>query len=211
MRGKSAFGTFAAVALAMSSYRSLLVLCVYVFASLGCGHPIRDLADGVKELIPEDKTKAETPAAEATTRIALIANLYADAPVAPRWNADKPEASSTFIVSAAPFTHEGHVDMRLCFAKTAARTFEFHALASKAGTTSELGRGTLVFSDEGALESIEVSTALRLPHSDGSLSAPVELFFGTPLSRDSDGFDGVTSTSETSRLVSYEQDGAALD
>jgi hypothetical protein len=195
----------------MLSSRSLLMLCACVF-SFGCGHPIRDLADGVKELIPDDEKKTTEAAFEPTTRVALIANLYADAPLAPSWDASKPEASSSFIISGSPFTHEGHVDMRLCFAKVDAHTWQWHALASAASTAaSELGRGVLVFTAEGALKSATVELALRLPHGDGSLSAPIDLFFGTPVGRDADGFDGVTASAETSRLVSYEQDGGARD
>jgi hypothetical protein len=180
-----------------------------VFSLLACGHPIRDLADGVKGFIPDDTKKAETQTVPPTTRIALIANLYGDAPVAPSWDASRPEASATFIVSGSPYTSDGHVvDLRLYFAKTDAQSWQWHALATNVGTAgSELGAGTLLFDDEGALESAAVIMTLRLPHTDGSLSAPVELFLGTPIGRDADGFDGVTATSETSRLLSYEQDG----
>jgi hypothetical protein len=183
-----------------------------VFSLLGCGHPIRDLADGVKELIPDDEKKTSEDTVAPTTRIALIANLYADAPLAPTWDASKPEASSSFIVSGSPFTREGHVDLRLCFAKVDAHSWRWHAVASAVGAgSSELGRGLLVFTAEGALESASVEQALRLPLRDGSLSAPIDLFLGTPVGRAADGFDGVTASAETSRLVSYEQDGGARD
>jgi hypothetical protein len=182
-----------------------------VFSLLGCGHPIRELANGVKDLIPDDAKKTPTDAVQPTTRIALIANLYADAPLAPGWDAQKPEASSTFIISGSPFTREGHVDLRLCFAKTDARTWHWHALATRSGAAAELGNGVLVFDEEGALLSETVTSAMRLPHSDGSLSAPVELFVGTPFGHNADGFDGVTATDQTSALVSYEQDGGSGD
>jgi hypothetical protein len=196
----------------MSSYRTCLALCACVFSLLGCGHPIRELANGVKDLIPDDAKKAASEVVPATTRIALIANLYADAPLAPTWDATKPEASASFIVSGSPFTHEGQVDMRLCFAKTGAHTWHWHALATRgAAGATELGIGALEFNEDGALASVTVSSALRLPQSDGSLSAPIVLFFGTPVGRDADGFDGVTATNETSALISYEQDGGPSD
>jgi hypothetical protein len=188
-----------------------MLLCACVFSLVGCGHPIRDLADGVKSFIPDDAKKDATPTATPTTRIALIANLYGDAPLAPAWDAKKPEASASFIISGSPHTSDGHVvDLRLYFAKTDAHEWRWHALATNVGAAgNELGAGVLVFNDDGALESSAVSTALRLPRADGSLSAPVELFVGMPISADSDGFDGVTATSESSRLLSYEQDGGS--
>lgn len=196
----------------MQSSRSLLLLCACVFSLSACGHPIRDLADGVKELIPDQDKKASDAAADPTTEIALIGNLYGDAPIAPAWDAKKPEASSTFIVSGSPFTREGHVDLRFCFAKVDAHTWHWHALASAAANaSSELGHGVLVFTAEGALAESTVEQALRLPLADGSLSAPITISLGTPASAHADGFDGVTATSEPSRLVSYEQDGQARD
>lgn len=189
----------------------LSLVCVCMSSLVGCGSPIRDLTNVAKELIP-DKAK-ETPgcSAEATTRIALIANLYADAPLAASWDPARPEARSTFIVSGSPFTGDGHVvDLRLYFAKRDERTWQWHALATNAGSPhAELGTGTLTFDETGALESAVSSTTLRLPRLDGSLSAPVELWLGTPVGADADGFDGVTSTPEPSGLDSYEQDGRA--
>lgn len=191
----------------MLSFRRSLLVCACVSVFAACGHPIRDLADGVKGLLPDPKMKEESAAP--TTRIALIANLYADAPLAPAWDAKRPEASSTFIVSGSPYARDGQVvDLRIYFCKTDAHSWQWHVLASNVGDrAAELGAGTLVFTVEGALESASVQQTLRLPQRDGSLSAPVELLLGTPRGDEADGFDGVTATGEPSGLVSYEQDG----
>jgi hypothetical protein len=191
----------------MLLFRRSMLVCACVFSLAACGHPIRDLADGVKGLLPDPKKSAES--AEATTQIALIANLYADASQAPAWNAQRPEASSTFIVSGSPYARDGQVvDLRIYFCKVDALTWQWHALATNVGDpAAELGGGTLVFTAEGALELSSVAQTLRLPQRDGSLSAPVELLLGTPRGDDADGFDGVTATGEASRLVSYDQDG----
>lgn len=192
----------------MPSFRRSLRLCVCVFSLVACGHPIRDLADGVKGLLPDPKQNAESGAAP-TTQIALIANLYAEAPLSPTWDAKRPEASSTFIVSGSSYAPDGQVvDLRVHFCKVDPHTWQWHALASNVGDPATvLGAGTLVFSVEGALESSSVEQTLRLPQKDGSLSAPVELSLGTPRGEDADGFDGVTATGEASALISYEQDG----
>jgi hypothetical protein len=197
----------------MLSFRRPFALCACVFSLAACGHPIRDLADGVKGLIPDDAKQSQSPSATPTTTIALIANLYADAPLAPAWDAKRPEASSSFIVSGSPYTSDGHVvDLRLYFCKVDALSWRWRAQATNAGeASSELGAGELTFSEDGALVRVDVSQTLRLPHADGSLSAPVKLSFGTPQGADADGFDGVTATQESSRLVSYEQDGGPSD
>jgi hypothetical protein len=197
----------------MLSFRRVLSLCACVFSLAACGHPIRDLANGVKGLIPDDDKTAASASAAPTTQIALIANLYADAPLAPAWDAKRPEASSSFIVSASPYTSDGRVvDLRLYFCKIDARSWQWHALATNVGEPgSELGAGELMFGLDGALLGAQLSQALRLPRGDGSLSAPVTLFFGTPQGEDADGFDGVTATGESSRLLSYEQDGGPRD
>jgi len=192
------------------AFRELLLLCACLSTVVGCGRPIRELVEAGKELIPEDKAKAAPCPATPTTRIALIANLHAATPVVTKWDPARPEASSSFIVSGSPATADGHaVDLRLYFVKGAEHSWHWHALATNVGSPqAELGAGSLTFDEQGALRAMETSAALRLPHRDGSLSAPVELFLGTPSGPEADGFDGVTSTSEPSRLESYEQNGA---
>lgn len=194
-------------------FRRSITLCACVFSLAACGHPIRDLADGVKGLIPDDAKKTASPSADPTTEIALIANLYADAQLAPAWDAKRPEASSSFIVSGSPYTSDGRVvDLRVYFCKTDAHSWRWHALATNVGQPgSELGSGALEFDADGALVSEALTQPLRLPRADGSLSAPVTLSFGTPQSEAADGFDGVTATAESSRLVSYEQNGGPRD
>ncbi len=193
----------------MLLFRRSVLVCACVFSLAACGHPIRDLADGVKGLLPDPKKSEESVAP--TTRIVLIANLYTDAPLAPAWDATRPEASSSFIVSGSSYARDGQVvDLRIHFCKVDAHSWQWHALATNVGDhAAELGSGTLVFTAEGALESASVEQNLRLPQRDGSLSAPVELFMGTPVGSDADGFDGVSVSGEASSLVSYEQDGGA--
>jgi hypothetical protein len=192
-------------------------MCVCVSLLFGCGHPIRDLADRAikagEGLVDDedDKPAASSCPASATTRIALVANLYADTPLAPTWNPQQPEATSSFIVSGTAHASDGDtVDLRLCFAAAGERHWRWRVLATNAATPAlELGAGVLVFGEDGALRSQQTLTTLRLPAKDGSLSAPVEFWLGTPESAEADGFDGVTSTSEPSAVESYEQNGRA--
>ncbi|HEX6243923.1 MAG TPA: hypothetical protein VFZ61_23570 [Polyangiales bacterium] len=191
------------------SLRTWLSMCVCVGSLVGCGHPIRDLVHEVKDLVPDDEKEASAPTCpgQATTRIELIANLHAGSP-ATTWDPSRPEATSSFVVSGAPFTSDGRaVDVRIFFASRGDDHWSWHVLANQRSAGQELGSGQLHFDGEGALIEANVTAPLRLPLPDGSLSAPISVGVGSAKSADQDGFGGVTSTDEPSRLDSYEQDG----
>jgi hypothetical protein len=189
--------------------RSSLLACVCVSSLMACGHPIRELAKAAKDLIPEDKAEsgASCPA-RATTRIELIANLDARSDELLAWDPAQPEASSNFAVDSSVYAADGQtVEIGVFFTRTGALRWDWHVLAGE--PAAQRARGQLTFDEEGALLAAETRTVLRLPRADGSLGAPVVLWFGTPKSADADGFDGVTSTAEPNQLTGYEQDGRA--
>ena len=189
------------------SYRGPLLTCVCLSGLLSCGHPIRDLASAAKDLIP-DREEGETAgcAAQPTSRIELIANLDARSALAPSWDAERPDVSAAFSLGSSAYAgDERAVELQIFFARTGEHAWEWHVLAGEPAT--ERGNGALVFDAEGALLEERAALLLRLPRADGSLGAPIVLWFGTPKSEDADGFDGVTSTREPSQLTGYEQDG----
>lgn len=188
--------------------RSWLLTCVCVSSLLGCGRPIRDLAQAAKDLIPDEKTTATPGCARATTRIGLIANLDARSENAPDWDSARPEVTSNFSVGSSAYTDDGRAqEIQIFFARSAERSWRWHVLAGE--PAAERGQGELAFDAEGALLAATPTTLLRLPRADGSLGAPIVLWLGTPQGADSDGFDGVTQSAEPSQLIGYEQDGRA--
>ncbi len=186
--------------------------CVCVAVLMGCGHPIRDLANAAKDLIPDETPKGEPScSAQATTQIALIANLNADSPISAAWDATRPEATSNFSASSWPYLSDGTtVSLQLFFVRTGERTWDWHALvASPNASPAEQGDGALTFDEQGALRADETRMALRLTRAADAADVPLALAWGTPKSAEADGFDGVTSTHEPSRVYSYQQDGHA--
>jgi hypothetical protein len=190
-------------------FRSGLLTCVCVSSLMGCGHPIRDLANAAKDLIPEqDPKSAPSCPARATTRIALIANLDASSQSAPDWAPERPDGTSNFSLSSSAFAADGQaVEIEIFFARRAEQSWDWHVLAGE--PAMERGNGTLTFDGEGALLAAITTTPLRLPRADGSLGTPVVLWLGTPKDDDADGRDGVSSAPEPSQLIGYEQDGRA--
>jgi hypothetical protein len=190
-------------------FRSGLLTCVYVSSLMGCGHPIRDLANAAKDLIPEqDPKSASSCPARATTRIELIANLDANSQSAPDWTAERPAASSNFSLGSSALAADGQaVEIQIFFARRAEHSWDWHVLAGEPAI--ERGNGTLTFDGDGALLAATTTMPLRLPRADGSLGTPVLLWLGTPKGDDADGLDGVSSAPEPSQLIGYEQDGRA--
>jgi hypothetical protein len=190
-------------------FRSGLLTCVCVSSLMACGHPIRDLANAAKDLIPEQAPQS-TPScpARATTRIALIANLDANSQSAPDWAAERPAATSNFSLDSSAFAADGQaVEIQIFFARRAERNWDWHVLAGEPAL--ERGNGTLTFDGDGSLLAATTTTPLRLPRADGSLGTPVVLWLGTPKDESADGLDGVSSAPEPSQLIGYEQDGRA--
>lgn len=174
---------------------------------MGCGHPIRDLANAAKDLIPEQKEmSAPSCSARATTRIELIANLDAGSQGAPDWDPERPVATSNFSLGSSAFAADGQaVEIEIFFVRRAEHAWDWHVLVGAPAT--ERGHGTLMFDGEGALLAAITTAPLRLPRADGSLGAPVVLWLGTPQDGEADGLDGITSLPEPSQLIGYQQDG----
>jgi hypothetical protein len=187
------------------SFRGSLLTCVCLSALLGCGHPIRELANAAKDLIPESDAKNTGCVAAPTSRIELIANLDARSALGLSWDAERPDASAAFSLGSSAYAgDERAVELQIFFARTGEHAWEWHVLAGEPAI--ERGNGELVFDADGGLLEERAALLLRLPRADGSLGAPIVLWFGTPKSEDADGFDGVTSTREPSQLTGYEQD-----
>lgn len=155
--------------------------------------------------LPRPEDAASSPllrcAGRRTTRLAIAGNLDPDtleieAPFDVHAAANTAHFSSTFTIFDG-----GVLDTLEVYFRRGARAWEYHALNREV----EVGSGSLVFDEEGALSHLERSQALLLP---GLEREPLGLFLGTPLDEGGTGRDGITSMPGPSTLSYAEVDGA---
>jgi hypothetical protein len=196
-------------------YRSLLLLHLSSLSLGGCGHPLRDIAEKAKKAGSQfnpnrGEEKVGDCAGTPTTHIELTGTLQT-ADVAVMFEASQPEANASLAIRGLAYGPEGKpVQLTIYFAALGQGSFGWHVLST--GTHErELGSGVLEFDAQGALLAADLTQELRLPGAGNTLGAPVELWFGSPLSEGGDGLDGMISSAEASEAAGFAQDGAPAD
>lgn len=153
-----------------------------------------------------------TAAAVATGNVTIRANLDANAPIpTAAFDANDPTATASFASTTTIYDTLGKAHtVDVYWQKTAADTWEFHAVtdAGNVGGTpgdgAEIATGELIFDTEGKLTSVNQSSNF-LP---AGATSPQALTFnlGTPVPAGT-GLDGVTSFVGTGTTTFVSQDG----
>ena len=155
--------------------------------------------------------------ARATETATVTANIDAAAAV-PTLAFDPldPANTSNFSTTMTVFDSlgTGHT-MDVYFAKTADLTWDYHVmvpgadLAPPVAGSSEIGGGTLTFTDSGALDTVTVGTAASVTFAGGAAATNIDLSFGTAIADGGTGLDGTTQFAGPSNVSAQKQDGYA--
>jgi flagellar hook protein FlgE len=160
-------------------------------------------------------------APNATAAATITANLDAsmtNAPViAVAWDPQNPSATSNFSTSMTVYDSLGNAhNMDIYFRKTAANTYDYHALVNGAevvpaapGTNVEVGTGTLAFTTDGALNTVATTTPISVSFAGATGAQAVTLDFGKSIAAGGTGLDGTTQFASASSVSSQSQDGYA--
>ena len=152
----------------------------------------------------------------ATGRMTVGANLDATAttPTAP-WDVNNPGTTSNFSTTMTVYDSlgNGHA-VNVYFRRTAANTWEYHALANgaevtggTAGRNTEIAAGTLTFSSSGALQSQATTSGGTVNFNGARPSQALAFNFGTPVATGGTGLDGITQFGAPSSVGAQSQDG----
>lgn len=160
----------------------------------------------VSESAPEATVAGSTCAAQATTRIALRANLAAATPVA---DALAPLDAFTLPFSAND-AQGALIDFELALHKSSSDAWNYRVLTVGDVPGPEVANGSLSFNPNGSLRTVTATRKLRFPNHDGALGEPIELDFGASTAAGGNGVDGVTSFVGASVAISQQGDGAVL-
>jgi flagellar hook protein FlgE len=156
--------------------------------------------------------------ATATSQVTIAANLDANAPlITEPWSAFDPFANTNYVTSTPIVDALGNEhELSVVFRRTAAHSYEYHALvdsyidvASQQGGT-EVSAGTLSFTNDGALETI--TTSKKQPVKFEGIAAPqsIAVDFGTPISEGGGtGFTGTISVAADFAVAGQWHDGAS--
>jgi flagellar hook protein FlgE len=178
------------------------------YASLGNGQ----FASAVSSL----KVPTSALAPNASAKMNFVANIDSGAtvPVLP-WDAQNPTATSNFSSSMTTYDSLGQShNVDVYFRKTGANTWDYHVLAAGSevnggvpGQNSEIGNGTLAFTNAGALNTVTTTTPIAVSFNNAKPNQAVALNFGTSIASGGTGTDGVTQYAATSNISSQSQDG----
>ncbi|HTQ07615.1 MAG TPA: flagellar hook protein FlgE [Polyangiaceae bacterium] len=155
--------------------------------------------------------------AHATQNATITANLDANAAVpANPFDVTDPANTSNYSTAMTVYDSLGQAhDVDVYFAKTAAGTYDWHAVAKgddlnppQPGVNVELGTGTLNFTTDGALNSVSANT-FTADFNGATAGQTVTLNFGTSIAAGGTGLDGTTQYSSPSNVSSQSQDGYA--
>jgi hypothetical protein len=145
----------------------------------------------------------------ATTRVAIRANLSADAPIVgvPSGPVEL-EASAGFATSFMA-TDDAHTlgAFDVFFTRLAELEWEYRVLLQGEEARPEVAHGTLAFHADGTLNHVDVAQPFRFPDPSGAPGVPIALDFGTPTFDGGTGANGVTAFRMASFLRSVEPDG----
>jgi len=153
---------------------------------------------------------------KATTTFNVTANLDATAtvPAAP-FNAQNAAATSNFSTSTTVYDSLGNPHaVNVYFAKTAAGSWDYHALVDGADVTGgtpgqkvEIATGTLTFSSTGALQSNTLTAGGTANFVGAAPGQAIKLNLGTPTGSGGTGLDGITQFGSPSNVSQQSQDG----
>ena len=183
-------------------------LQVQGYASLGGGK----FASALSSLQVPTSALAPNP----STKMSFIANVDASATVpALPWDAQNPSTTSNFSSSMTTYDSLGQAhNVDVYFRKTAANTWDYHVLAAGSevvggvpGQNSEIGTGTLAFTNTGALNTVTTTTPISVSFNNAKPNQGIALNFGTSIASGGTGTDGITQYAATSNISSQAQDG----
>jgi flagellar hook protein FlgE len=153
--------------------------------------------------------------AHATQNATITANLDASSAVpANPFDITDPANTSNYSTAMTAYDSLGQAhDVDVYFAKTAAGTWDWHAVAKgddlnppQPGVNVEVGTGTLNFTTDGALNSVTGNT-FTADFAGATPGQTVTLNFGTSIAAGGTGLDGTTQYSSPSNVSSQSQDG----
>lgn len=150
-----------------------------------------------------------------TDLMEITANLDASATTpAAAWDPTDPSQTSNFSTSMQVFDSLGGAHtVDVYFRKTAANTWDYHALTDGADLVPaavgnvEIGAGSLAFNSDGALTGVTTTTAISASFAGATANQAIALDFGTPLGPSSTGLDGTTQFASKSSVSSQSQNG----
>lgn len=178
------------------------------------GYPA-DQAGNVGGALSDLEVGSATSPPRATTTVGLDANLQADAVVPAAFDPLNAAATSNFSTSITVYDSLGQPHaLDVYFRKTAAGSWEWHALTDgggltggTAGTPTEVASGTLTFDTQGALTA-QTQTSSFNPAGAQNPQA-LSFDFGTPSGAGGTGLDGITQFAGASATTFESQDGFA--
>lgn len=172
------------------------------------------LAAGVTDLT----VRAGGLPAQATSAVEVTANLDAQemVKIVP-WDADAPAITGNFATTIMVYDSLGNAHaLEIHFRKTESGRWEFHAVVSGSEVNpvvegnQEVGTGSLVFNEDGTLQSVEKSDpTISVDFAGATAGQAIDLGLGTPTTDGGAGLDGVTQFSSDSGTSSISQDGYA--
>ena len=160
---------------------------------------------------------------QATTAMGITANLDANqtvlgglTPPVP-WDPTNPSKTSNFSTSMQVFDSLGNAHaVDVYMVKTAANAWDYHALVDggqlaggTAGTNVEIGTGSLTFTSAGALNTVNVSTAISANFNGANPNQAINIDFGAPIATGGTGLSGSTQFGSPSSVSTQKQDGYA--
>jgi len=154
--------------------------------------------------------------ARATGAVSMALNLDSTAPVptVPFDPAD-PSATASYSTSIQIFDSLGAPrSLDIYFNKTGTNQWEYRAMVSgddlnpaQPGVNVEAGNGTLTFTTDGALDSLNVGQAISLDFANATPAQVVTLDFGPTIADGGSGLEGATQFGMASGVSSQSQDG----
>lgn len=151
-----------------------------------------------------------------TSSLKVSANLDANATTpAAAWDPQNPSATSNLSTAVTVYDSLGAShSLELYFRKTAAGSWEYHALAKGSevtggtpGTNVEVATGTLTFTGSGALQANALTAGGTVSFAGATPAQAVTLDFGKPTSTGGTGTDGITQFGSPSSVLAQSQDG----
>ena len=131
------------------------------------------------------------------------------------WDPTNPGTTSNFSTSITTYDSLGNAHaVNVYFRKTAANTWEYHALVNgseltggTAGRATEVAAGTLNFNTSGALQTHTVTTPGTVSFVGARPGQTMTFDFGTAIAAGGTGLDGLTQFASPSTVTAQKQDG----
>lgn len=156
--------------------------------------------------------------ARATGAVSMVLNLDSTKPVPTLpFDPTNPSATASYSSSIEVFDSLGAPhSLDVYFNKTATNLWEYRAMVSgddlnpaQPGVDVEVGSGTLTFTTDGALDSLNESQAISLDFDQATPGQAISLDFGPTIADGGTGLEGATQFGMASGVSSQSQDGYA--